>query len=242
MKDLSKLQKGVLVTLLAMTVLFAVLTGIVRSHKGVQFGDALLRVEETEEATVYTGKVYGDNVTVSVSGDAFPDVEVTYTAEDGRHDVYTAEYPLEPVRTETGLVPGIRILKNGAVIFRGGYDPDEEFRCWFDENGAWSFGDWHVATGQQDVHDLTRGNLVYFANGPELMSRGSWGLYLLLLLITALLAFDIWNPTALFYLRHSCDVRDPEPSDFYIATQKISWVVYTCALLGTHIYILTHFW
>ena len=37
MNDLSKLQKGILMTLLAMTVLFAVLTGVVRSQKGVLF-------------------------------------------------------------------------------------------------------------------------------------------------------------------------------------------------------------
>ncbi|MBQ7777865.1 MAG: hypothetical protein IJ396_03085 [Oscillibacter sp.] len=238
MEERTRFQNVILIVLAAMVVIFGVLTGVVRSQKGVQFGDSLLWVEETEEATVYTGKVHGDNVTVSVSGNAFPDVEVAYTVEGGRHDVYTVEYPLEPVETEYGPVPGIRILKNQTIIFRGAYDPDGEIRRWYDGDGEWTF----VVTGPPDVHDLTRGNLVYFANGPELTSRGSWGLYLLLVLITAVLAFDVWYPEALFYLQHSCDVRDPEPSDFYIATQRISWVVYTCALLCGHIYILTHIW
>lgn len=240
MNDLSKLQKGILMTLLAMTVLFAVLTGVVRTQKGVRFGDALLRVEETEEATVYSGKYYGDFITVTVSKDEIPVIE--YAVEGGRRDVYTAEYPLDPVQTEDGPVPGIRLLKNGTVTYNGAYDPDGEIRAWFDENGEWNPFVWMDMEQPRDEHDLTVGNLSYFADGPELTARGSWGYYLLIVLMTALLAFDVWYPTALFYMQHACDVRDPEPSDFYIASQKIGWVLFTCGLLIAHIYILTHIW
>ena len=244
MNDLSKLQKGILMTLLAMTVLFAVLTGVVRSQKGVLFEETLMDVTIEEGKTVYTGKIQGVPVAITVSRGDGTDI-VTYQAEDAEADVYTMEYPLEPIQTDGhGMVPGIRILKNGNVLFRGAYDPDGEFLAWFDENGDWDAG--ITITGVYDGYarnlELSKGNVMYFANDPELTARGSWGLYLLLVLITAVLAFDVWYPTALFYLQHSCDVRDPEPSDFYIASQKISWVVYTCALLCAHIYILKQIW
>lgn len=240
MNDLSKLQKGILTALLAMTVLFAVLTGVVRSQKGVQFGDTLLRIEGMEEATVYTGTIRREPVTIRVpKGGEFV---VEYIIEGSRHDVYTVKYPLESVQTEHGRIPGIHILRNGMTMFRGAYDPDGEILSWFNMDGEWEPPVTVQHDSHWDAHELTIGNVMYFLHGPELTARGSWGYYLLIVLMTALLAFDVWYPTALFYMQHACDVRDPEPSDFYITSQKISWVVYTCGLLIAHIYILTHIW
>ena len=53
---------------------------------------------------------------------------------------------------------------------------------------------------------------------------------------------DVLFPTALFYINHACDVRDPEPSDFYITMQKASWAIYPCFLLGGYIHVLTQVW
>jgi len=244
MNDLSKLQKGILMTLLAMTVLFAVLTGVVRSQKGVLFRETLLKVEQTAQGTVYEGTIQGVPVRITVTPEGETVTTVEYQAEGQPADVYTMEYPVEPIRTEHGSVSGVRVLKNGAVLFQGGYDPEQEFLTWFDENGDWDAD--ITITGVYDGYardlELSKSNVAYFAQGPELTARGSWGYYLLIVLMTALLAFDVWYPTALFYMQHACDVRDPEPSDFYITSQKISWVVYTCGLLIAHIYILTHIW
>ena len=44
--------------------------------------------------------------------------------------------------------------------------------------------------------------------------------------ISALVALDAAFPRVLFYMQHCCDVRDPEPSDFYLAMQRLGWVVY----------------
>ena len=52
---------------------------------------------------------------------------------------------------------------------------------------------------------------------------------------------DVAFPTALFYLQHCCDVRDPEPSDFYLAMQKVSWAVYPFLLLLGYIWALRQF-
>ena len=244
MNDLSKLQKGILMALLAMTVLVAVLTGVVRSQKGVLFRETLLKVEQSAQGTVYEGSIQGVPVRITVTPEGETVTTVEYQAEGQPADVYTMEYPLEPIRTEHGSVSGVRVLKNGAVLFRGGYDPEQEFLTWFDENGDWDAD--ITITGVYDGYardlELSKSNVAYFAQDPELTARGSWGYYLLIVLMTALLAFDVWYPTALFYMQHACDVRDPEPSDFYIASQKISWVLFTCGLLIAHIYILTHIW
>ena len=244
MEERTKFQNVILMILAVMVVLFGVLTGIVRGQKGVLFQETLLKVTETAEQTAYSGKVQGVPVVITVTPAASNVTTVEYQADGQKPDVYTMEYPLEPIRTEHGEVPGVRILKNGNVLFQGGYDPEQEFLAWFDENGNWDAD--IVVTGVFEGYaktlELSKSDVAYFARGPELTSRGSWGLYLLLVLLTALAAVDVLFPTALFYLHHACDVRDPEPSDFYLAMQKVSWVIYPCFLLGGYIYVLTGFW
>ena len=77
-----------------------------------------------------------------------------------------------------------------------------------------------------------------FALGPELESRGSWGMYVFMLVCTVFAALDAAFPMTMFYLQHCCDVRDPEPSDFYLACQKAGWVVFPLLLLGGYCYAL----
>ena len=83
--------------------------------------------------------------------------------------------------------------------------------------------------------------MAYFADGPALTARGSWGLYFIMVLFTLLVMLDVAFPRLLFYLQHCCDVRDPEPSDFYLAMQKVSWAVYPFLLLLGYIWALRQF-
>ena len=81
-------------------------------------------------------------------------------------------------------------------------------------------------------------SVMRFALEPELVCRGSFGIYMLLVLWTLLLLLDVNRPMALFRLQHCCDVRDPEPTDFYLAVQKVGWVLYPFLLLAGYIVAL----
>ncbi|MEI3307107.1 MAG: hypothetical protein V8R40_14475 [Dysosmobacter sp.] len=79
---------------------------------------------------------------------------------------------------------GIRILKDGKVLFEGGYDPEGpmDVAAWYDLDGRWESESFYasVSTGsavQSDSLALDKGNVMYFASGPELTTRGSWMLY-----------------------------------------------------------------
>ena len=80
-------------------------------------------------------------------------------------------------------------------------------------------------------YETDGGTILSFARGPELVSRGSWGLYFTMLLFSALLALDAAYPLVLFECRHMCDVKDPEPSDFYLGMQRAGWCIYPILLL-----------
>lgn len=236
----TRLQKIVLLILTAMILLFGVLNVVSLFRKGVVFEETLLRIRTEADETVYYGKVHGDDVSVTVrTGDA----QVIYAVEDRTPVIYTVEYPLDPIRTEHGSVFGIRILKNDKILFAGGYDPQQEFMSWFDQNGQWDPGIYVTFStsggGLSAPEELTRGDVMYFLEGPELVHRGSIGLYLLMVLLTLLMMLDVAFPLALFKLQHMLDVRDPEPTDFYLTMQRVGWVIYPFVLLAGYIYTLT---
>lgn len=239
-EERSKMQKLLLVILAAMILLFGVLNVVSLFRKGVVFDEHLLRIHETENATVYSGKVHREEVSVTVRSDL---QQVEYRVEDRIQDVYTVEYPLEPIQTEFTTLNGIRILKNDKVLFEGGYDPKQPHFSWYDKNGEWdpgvtiSFG--VSSEPERAPQELTKSNVMYFLEGPEVVHRGSIGLYVLMVAMTLLLMLDVAHPLVLFQLQHMLDVRDPEPTEFYLGMQRVGWVIYPVLLLAGYIFTLT---
>ncbi len=240
-EERTRLQKVILLILAAMIVLFGVLTGVSRADQGVLFEGALLKMSASAEGTVYSGKVHGDQAAVTVTPGSGSATTVEFVIGDRFHDICSVEYPLADIRTEGGgTVPGVRILKNGEVLFEGGYDKDSEYG-WYNQDGTWApmiRGSAPFGNDPWSGYETTAASAMRFAQGPELTARGSWLLYALMVFFTLLVMLDVAFPTVLFYMRHCCDVRDPEPSDFYLAAQKVSWVVYPILLLIGYIWAL----
>ena len=244
-EERTRLQKIVLLILAAMIVIFGVLNVASLFRKGVVFEDALLRRTETEESVIYSGRSHGEDIRITVTPFNETLTEVDYTIGDRVKDVCTLETGLPEIRTEHGnTVEGIRITKNGYTLFEGGRDPDQEFG-WYDLEGKWdpemlvSVRATYSGQDHWDSYETSAGSVMAFANGPELVHRGSIGLYILMVVLTLLLMVDVAYPLLLFRLEHCCDVRDPEPSDFYLAMQKVAWVLYPILLLAGYIYTLT---
>ena len=238
-EERTRLQNIILLILAAMILLFGVLNVVSLFRKGVVFEETLLRIQTEADHTTYYGTVYGDEVSVTIRP---AESQVEYIVENRTHDVYTVEYPKGLIPTEYGSVSGIRILKNDQILFAGGYDPQQEFMRWFDENGKWDPGvhfSYGTSGGKSAPEALTKWDVMRFLEGPEPVHRGSIGLYLLMVLMTLLLMLDVAYPLVLFRLEHCCDVRDPEPSDFYLAMQKVVWVIYPFLLLAGYIFALT---
>lgn len=241
----TRFQKVILIILAVMVVLFGVLTGISRAHKGVLFEGELLDVSVSAGQTVCSGKVHGDPVTITVTPERDSVTTVEFVIGDWLHDTCRVEYPLEPIQTNRGdAVPGVRILKNGNLLFEGGYNENEDYG-WYEPDGTWStIGAFGFTTSGGDPwsgYKTTAPDVMRFARGPELTARGSWAPYFLMVLLTLLLMLDVAFPTALFYMRHCFAVRDPEPSDDYLVMQKISWVIWPFLLLIGYIWALRQF-
>lgn len=239
----TKFQKIVLVILAGMALLFAVLTAVSRTQKGAYFEGVLLRQAfPAPGVTAYTGKVYGTQVTITVTRDSEKRTTVGFHIKGVLAEVCVVDYPLEPIRTEQGrTAAGVRITKNGALLFEGGYSPEDTYG-WYSPDGTRdASGAITVRPGTSDPwngFEVDRDTAMRFALGSELEARGSWGMYFLMLVFTILVALDAAFPMTVFYLQHCCDVRDPEPSDFYLACQKAGWAVLPLLLLGGYCYAL----
>ena len=238
MEKRSVLQKVVLISVAAMAVLFGILTLISHVRKGVEFEGGLLRRTETEEPVIYNGKVQGERVKITVTD--CPDEQrtaVEVQVGDRVRDECVVETGLPPIQADQlGPVEHIRITRNGQLLFEGGYTAEHDMG-WYDLEGNWdpfTMSVSYSSTAGDDYwehYETDRGTILSFARGPQLVSRGSWELYFAMLLLSALLALDAAYPLALFRCQHMCDVKDPEPSDFYLGMQRAGWCIYPILLL-----------
>lgn len=238
MEERSKLQKAVLISMAAMVVLFGVLMVAARFQKGVEFEGGLLRRTETEESVIYNGKVRGEQVEITVRAAGSGNLtEVDFRIGNRIQDDCTLETGLPPIQADQlGPVEHIRITRNGQLLFEGGYTAEHDMG-WYDLEGNWAPFSSLEATfrtsGENywDSYKTSAGTILAFARGPERTARGSWMLYFTMLLFSGLLALDAAYPLALFRCQHMCDVKDPEPSDFYLGMQRAGWCIYPILLL-----------
>lgn len=233
-------RKLVLLALAAMTLLFGVLTGISRTQKGVLFKDTLLKVSAAEGRTVYTGKAHGETVTITVTSDGGAVTTVEYVIGALFHDICTMEYPLAPVQTDQGPVAGVRITKNGELLFEGGCDPayhSNVYDCMlYTPEGEIAFD--VIADVQFVFNDDVWGSyttsavsIVRFAAGPELMARGSWEIYAMTIVLVLLAMVLTAFPEQLFQWSHRWYVKNPEPTELYFMMNWLSVAVLSAAAL-----------
>ena len=236
----STLQKTVLISVAAMAVAFAILTFAFHRIKGAEFEGGLLRVSAQADdpaAVVYTGKVQGERVKITVTDCSDEQrTEVVVQVGDRVRDECAVETGLPPIQTEEmGPIEHLRITRNDQLLFEGGYTAEHEMD-WCDLEGNWDpFSGLETSfktNGENDwdSYKTSAGTILAFARGPELTSRGSWMLYFTMLL-SGLLALDAAYPLLLFRWQHMCDVKDPEPSDFYLGMQQTGWCIYLILLL-----------
>ena len=241
-------QKVVLVILAAMIVVFAGVTAFNQSRKGILFEDAILYRQEVTDADCFAGKVMGEEVTLLCwYGDGSGVKEFTLRVGDHIHDTYTV-YLGEPMIPLKGMtsgvrpeVPTLRITKNDRVIFDGGCRKDFGTFYFYTPDGEWTaigLMDVFVQTGKSFWEDYTMDErlLVQLALEPELIDRGDWRLYGIMVFFTLLTMMDVAFPQTLFRWRHRRWVKDPEPTDDYMSVQHLAWLISMPGLLGFYIW------
>ena len=82
-------------------------------------------------------------------------------------------------------------------------------------------------------------SLAQLAAGDNIHYRGSWQWFFFISVLAGLLSLTVAFPMTWFKLNHFLSVRDPEPSDFYLAMVKVEWVLVPVLLLIGYLWGLT---
>lgn len=240
--DRTLTQKIVLWALLAMAVVFTVVNIVLKFLPGVAFEDTLLKVTQNGVQTVYTGEKYKYDITITVTPEETGGL-VELAIGDVIHHLYRVEYPGGTITGEHGgeynrlTISRVRDGNVVKILFDGGYKPGNFSFCKMDGSVDLGLGGVMVPSSNSPWHnfELSRYQVMAFANGPETTTRGSWAHYGMALFLSVICAVAVAFPYTLFELRYHWSVRDPEPTDFYLRTNEISGVVVSVGLLIVYI-------
>lgn len=234
-EERSLLQKGLLVLLAAMMIVSGVYMYLNRGQIWLEFrGESLKHnwVEELEQS-VYSGKCKGRDVTVTVNRTKQGDRVKIDAGTDWYREYFVEFLPDEFVMELDGRpmldveLYSIRITDGaGNLVFQGGYSPVNHMTV--DKNGNWDVGVSIEAGGSgRDAWTDYEPSPVQLILSENTYTRGDWGLYFMMVLLTLVAMVDVAFPKALFYLEHMFTVRDPEPTEFYFVMQTLGWFVLT---------------
>lgn len=240
-RERTSFQKVLLCILLAMAVVFGVITLVLRMKPGVRYQNALLKISQEGDSTVYSGRAKGEKVTIWACPQG-EDRVVKLTVGTLIDHTYRVEYPGGTIESSFGLqYDRVIITRDGLIRFDGGYHPDGPISGFCDREGEVDF--WieisvsGTAGGPWQDYEMSPTSIMAFANGPETTVRGSGVLYALGLFFSAFGAVFTAFPYTIFYLKVGRFVRnsDAEPSDAYLTGNWIGCLLFACMALVAYL-------
>jgi len=184
-------------------------------QKGIHFDDTFLTLNKKDNVFEYIGKKNGNYIKITVVGNiiAIKASTITYELED--KSSYTYEVKISEYFEDNGE---IIILENDVPKFRGTYRPTNIGVVLWDINGDPViennyFNNSFIVTNSHIASTVFKDNIT---------KRGSLKPILYAIVISIILFIDIKWPLFFFQLNHFLDVKDPKPTDYYLATQKFS--------------------
>jgi len=194
---------------------------------GVYFDDTFLKKEVENSESHYIGKsIYGD-ISIIVKGlkNKQNSAKVIYRLPNDINMQYTVSF--ENTSNRNLSIVSVKDEK-GNIIFEGKYNKDSPFLI--DNNGEPLMDYGQIIVNEENPYNegytIPIKNVVDMATFSNDTIRGRYEYLILAAILFIFTAIDIKFPLFFFNLRHFLNVRDPEPSDFYIAMQRIGWYVY----------------
>ena len=241
--DLNRYQKGLLIALIVMALVFGVVYHVVTSRVGYLYGNTILVPSEQGGDRLYSGTIDCRACTFTVAADG----TITLRHGDRVYGPYTVKEDPTAKPEDEEYMTGVEILDNGEVFFRGGYWPSTDGLVLFNEEGGImvdiyayaSDGTTYDADGNiVDPMEPTAVDILELVNGPALTSKGHWQAWFGAVFCSLLIGASILYSDELFYLSLSFRIQNPEhaePSDWDMASRYISWTGLTIMTLVLYI-------
>ena len=242
-RQLNWYQRGILILLLAMALVFAVVYHMTIARVGVLYQNAIFVPAEENGVTVYSGKLRGEPAQFTVSEKksvSFRCGEKTY----GPYTVTEDPTALPEVEIEREGMTGVEIREGEKLVFRGGFwqsdgsfwlrnadgSMDLGMQTYVVENGVKKDSDGNIIDpAKPSASDILR--LVF---DPELTHKGTWLAWLSAVFLSVLNALAILYADELFRWDLSFQIQNAEtaePSEWEMMKRYLSWTVVTIMLL-----------
>ena len=242
-RQLNWYQRGILILLLAMALVFAVVYHMTIARVGVLYQNAIFVPAEENGVTVYSGKLRGKQAEFTVSADK----TVSFRCDGQTYGPYTVkEDPTARPEDEFGreVMTGVEIRDGEELLFRGGFwqsdgsfwlrnadgSMDLGMQTYVVENGVKKDSDGNIIDpAKPSASDILR--LVF---DPELTHKGTWLAWLGAVFISFLTAVSILYADELFRWDLSFQIQNAEaaePSEWEMMKRYISWTVFVIAAL-----------
>lgn len=240
-------QRGILLLLLALALVFAVIYRVRIARVGFLYQDKIFVPSEENGVTVYSGKISGEPAQFTVSEDKavlFHCGEKTY----GPYTVTEDPTALPEVEIEREGMTGVEIREGEKLVFRGGFWQSGEDYWLRRQDGSMDLSVGVFVTGDGVMRDAN-GNAVdplepalsdilRLVYGPELTHKGSWLAWFGAVFISLLNTGSILYADELFRWNLSFQIQNAEttvPSEWEMMKRYLSWTVLTIMLLVIYI-------
>lgn len=248
-KNLNGYQKGILLVLIAMAVIFGMLYAHAASRVGFLYKDVILVPNEVNGNMVYAGTIGGKDTCFTVT----PDQTVSLRYGEMIYGPYTAKEDATAIPEDDAFhanMTGMEVRCGDEIIFRGGIfeiDGTDSFLL-VNKDGSGSNITIHFTMSDGLEYD-SDGNLIdpmepaisdilNLLRGPALTSKGEWlawftGIFLsLITAVSILYADELFRWNLAFQIRYA---DTAEPSDWEIAGRYIGWTVLTVTIFVLYI-------
>ena len=235
--EMSQYRRVLLLVMAIEILAFFIANILALLRPGLEYRDALLYPRTEGELQIYQGKVDGETARFTVA----PGGEVSYQWGEYTYGPYQITEDPSAAPEGKGRMTGLEISLGDEVLFRGGYQPNSVLSLYLEDgeplldiqvsvtmNDGTVIGEDNQVSSLEEQHEPSLFALVQVALDPELTCRGNILLYLLITVLAVFNVYQICFPGLFFRRSIRWRVRNPEqaePSDFYIAMERIEWGV-----------------
>ena len=237
-KSLNNYQKGILIVMIVMALVFAVIYPKTISRVGYRYNDVILVPAQENGNTVYSGKIQGKQAQFIVSDGH----TVVFNYGDKTYGPYTVTEDAAAIPEDnemSGSMTGIEVREGNDILFRGGVMDLGDFYWLYSEDGTLDnmIGFSYVTSDgierDENGNPIDRmkpsvSTIYELTNNPELTHKGvgsAWfGATFLCILntLSILFADELFRWNLAFQIRN---VEHAEPSEWEIAGRYIGWTV-----------------
>lgn len=212
---------------IATILIFVLLIGYIPLHqqKGILFLGEFYKPQHVENGIYFEDADTRSDFSVYVEWPGAEYCNVTYTKTDvgyGQQVVHKRYYQLEMLNANE-----LVIYENDKLMFEGSVEKSSFDDLYYLKSKDPDTNDWGIAVYAGMAPDALTAMQVYRLYLNEQVTRGYCGTPELLWTSLMMLAFwlvDIYFPNLFFNMRYGLSVNNPEPSDYYLAIQKVGWV------------------